>query len=242
MENPIGGGGKTFDNTHERILGYRRDEVTNSENWEYGRSTNAADALPKVGRRTQMLEAQIHAQLIEEQREKDAKEQRRLNERYFDTTTGSTHTTQDMAANTIGRRLIKTQDGAPIAPSHFDEELAVEKGFNSRKPMMDEASLKASVPKGGYAQQQPVTFYTEHLSRKNVYMSSTTGVNPFAKSHAFTQPLDKTRGAERFEGDINVEAADTKLKGFYLGHDTTMDNPHMKLKAEDEMRNFAEIR
>ena len=39
-----------------------------------------------------------------------------------------------------------------------------------------------------------------------------------------------------------MEAADTKLKGFYLGHDTTMDNPHMKLKAEDEMRNFAEIR
>lgn len=147
-----------------------------------------------------------------------------------------------MTANTIGRRLIKTQDGAPIAPTQFDEELAVEKGFNERKPLMSEQELKASVPKGGYAQQQPVTFYTEHLSRKNVYMSSTQGVNPFAKSHAFTQPLDKTRGADKFEGNISRDMADTKVKNFYLGHDLGIENPHMKLVTEDEMRNFREIR
>ncbi len=108
--------------------------------------------------------------------------------------------------------------------------------------MMNEQELKASVPKGGYAQQHPVTFYTEHLSRKNVYMSSTQGVNPFGKSHAFTQPHDRTRATGKYEGDIDRELADTKVKNFYLGHDIGMDNPHLKLAAEDEMRNFAEIK
>ena len=63
---------------------------------------------------------------------------------------------------------------------------------------MTENEIKQNIPKGHYAQQAPVTFYTEHLSRKNVYMSATSGVNPFGKSHAFTQPLDMTRGAEKF--------------------------------------------
>lgn len=58
LENPIIPH-KEFDNTAERIQGYRRDEVSHSENWEYGRSINPAESIPKVGRRTQILEHQI---------------------------------------------------------------------------------------------------------------------------------------------------------------------------------------
>lgn len=64
-------------------------------------------------------------------------------------------------------------------------------------------------------------------------MSATNGVNPFGKSHAFTQPLDMTRGAEKFEGNIDLQKTDAKLKDFYLGYDVGMQNPHLKLKTED---------
>ena len=76
LENPIIPH-KEFDKTIDRIQDYRRDEVTHSENWEYGRATNAADSLPKVGRRTQLLEQQIQQQLAKEYAEKEVREDKR---------------------------------------------------------------------------------------------------------------------------------------------------------------------
>ena len=42
---------KQFDNTHDRIHGIRNDELMYTENFYYGKSTNPADSLPKVGRK-----------------------------------------------------------------------------------------------------------------------------------------------------------------------------------------------
>lgn len=50
---------KKFDNTHDRIHGERREELMYTENYYYGKSKNAADELPKVGRRTADLESQV---------------------------------------------------------------------------------------------------------------------------------------------------------------------------------------
>ena len=50
---------KRFDNTHNRIYGQRRDELMFSENYLYGKSKNAADELPSVGKRTLMMEREV---------------------------------------------------------------------------------------------------------------------------------------------------------------------------------------
>ena len=47
---------KVFDNTHNRINGERRDELMITENRLYGTGKNPADSLPKVGKRTQLME------------------------------------------------------------------------------------------------------------------------------------------------------------------------------------------
>ncbi len=58
FEEPITNN-KKFDNTHDRIYGERRDELMFTENYYYGKSKNAADEQPKVGRRTADLESQV---------------------------------------------------------------------------------------------------------------------------------------------------------------------------------------
>ena len=58
FEEPIKNN-KKFDNTHDRIYGERRDELMFSESYHYGKAKNAADDLPKVGRRTADLESQV---------------------------------------------------------------------------------------------------------------------------------------------------------------------------------------
>jgi len=49
--------------------------------------------------------------------------------------------------------------------------------------------LKESLPKGYYAETQPITFYTEHLHKKNFYQSASLGANPFARTCGVTQPV-----------------------------------------------------
>ena len=54
-------------------------------------------------------------------------------QRYFDTASGETFTKQDMTANVIGRKVMKTQDGKLVKMSDRDQVLIVETGMNRRQ-------------------------------------------------------------------------------------------------------------
>lgn len=58
--------------------------------------------------------------------DKAAQEQLRSQQRYFDTTTGSNHCSQDLASNTVGRKVMRTQDGKLVPLSDRDNQLIVE--------------------------------------------------------------------------------------------------------------------
>ena len=90
FENPIKG--KNFDNTSVRIYGEAKPEIMNTNNTEYGVGRNPADGIAKVGRKTQMLEKEIEAQVAQEMQARREEEARRNAERYFDTTGRETFT------------------------------------------------------------------------------------------------------------------------------------------------------
>ncbi len=123
---------KVFDNTTERIYGKRRDEIMQAESYGIGRSKNPADELPKVGKRTMMMEREIQQVIHEELLEKEREEERERNTRYFDTTGGTTFVDQDLTANVVGRKVMKTQDGGLVSLDKRDELLMVEHGFGKR--------------------------------------------------------------------------------------------------------------
>lgn len=97
LENPIVHN-KQYDVTADRIHGERRDDFLKTNNHEYGKAYNPADNLPKIGRRTEMLQAQVsilhncqvHAEVAEELRLKKEKEDRMKEQRYFDSTAKTT--------------------------------------------------------------------------------------------------------------------------------------------------------
>ena len=107
-------------------------------------------------------------------------------ERYFDTTNAENFDTKDLTQNTVGRKVMRTQDGRLVAMEHRDANFIVETGMYRRTQQATDDELRKRVPVGDYTQTRPVTIYTEALERKNTYMSAATGPNPFAKSSGFT--------------------------------------------------------
>jgi hypothetical protein len=52
--------------------------------------------------------------VAQEQREKEEQLERERNARYFETTTRQTFQKKDLTENTIGRKVMKTQDGSLV--------------------------------------------------------------------------------------------------------------------------------
>lgn len=86
-----------------------------------------------------------------------------------------------------------------------DQQLIVETGMFRRTQKHSDEELALRIPNDHYANQRPVTIYTEALERKNFYMSASTGPNPFSITRGMTQPVQKTKAISGFEGNIDFE-------------------------------------
>ena len=175
--------------------------------------------------------------MLERQRRIDAVN----DERYFDTTNRENLVAQDMTANTVGRKVMQTQDGRLVQQQARDDQFTVEQGMYRRTQKATDAELLTRIPQGDYTQARPVTIYTEALERKNTYMSAATGPNPFAKSSGFTQPLNQTKAVVGYEGNIDFQAEQTKVAfARTAGRDLQYRNPYMEQHVQ--ISNFEEIK
>lgn len=229
------------DSTHERIYGQQVETVFKSENNGYGRGYNKADALPKKGPKTKNIEKEIEQQVLEELRLKEEEDERLRNMRYFDSTARTTYVKQDYTANQVGKRVMKTQNGAAIVAADKDEELTVEHGFGRRTQKTTDEELKREIPEGDYSQTQPVTLYTESIRTKTVMMSASTGPNPFAKTSGFTQPVQTTRAIQRFEGNVDF-ATEKKTTDFNRTHTDLNAKNHLKPDVTIDRDNFEAVK
>lgn len=75
-----------------------------------------------------------------------------LEQRHFDTTTASTFGKQNYQENTIGRRVMKTQDGKDVSFNLRDEQLIVEHGTWRRLQKCSDEAIYKRIPKGDYTQ------------------------------------------------------------------------------------------
>jgi hypothetical protein len=173
---------RSRDGTDTRIHGTDHPlDTLNTFNYEYGKSTNPADNLSKIGRREQLLKSQLFEEISKEQQEKLQEEKRRSEQRLFETTSKSTHGWVEGDGN-IGRRIMKDQNLRDVQMS--DEEFATEHGFRRIQPISNIDELKREVE----GQHLAVTLYTDCLNRQTVPISASKGVNPFARTCGFTQP------------------------------------------------------
>lgn len=160
--------------------------------------------------------------------------------RYFDTTTGDTHNEQDMTQNIIGKRVMITQDGKGVSEPK-DEQLQVEHGFGARTQKVTDEQLKAQVPQGDYTQTTPITLYTQSLENKAIMMSAGIGPNAFSKTSGLTQPVQNTKAATSYEGNVNFEAEKTQHK-FRTSHMDLSSSNRALTRPEPDLENFNDLR
>jgi len=68
------------------------------------------------------------AKVAEEMRQREIQEHALTQQRHFETTTASTFGAKPHTETTIGRRVMKTQDGQNVSFNNRDEQLIVEHG------------------------------------------------------------------------------------------------------------------
>lgn len=197
---PYRNGDPTFmrerEGTETRIHGTEHPlDTLNTFNYEYGKATNPADNLPKLGKREQLLASQIYNEVHQEHLEKLEVERKEKEARAFETTTKSNFNWKT-TEGTVGKRVMKDQNGREVNLS--DAEFAVEHGFRRIQPITDIATLQEEVK----SKEMPVTLYSESLDRQTIPVSSNKGANPFARACGFTQPIQLTRAANSFQGNI----------------------------------------
>ena len=106
--------------------------------------------MPRVGRKTQNFERDIANAVAQEMAEKEAMEERERQRRHFQTTSGAYHDEKNLTQNTIGRKVMRTQDGALVAAESRDEQLIVETGMYRRTAKATDSELRARIPQGDY--------------------------------------------------------------------------------------------
>jgi hypothetical protein len=94
FENPIRG--KVFDSTSDRVCGESRQEILMSFNQQYGTGKNKADSFATMGKKTRNIEQEIAMKVAEERRERERQAAALREQRFFETTTGTTYDKKDL--------------------------------------------------------------------------------------------------------------------------------------------------
>jgi len=140
---------------------------------------------PAHGKRYELLEKQFLNSIVQEA-EATMKDTDDHQSQRFMSTTYANEFVQKNAGAPVGRRVMKTQDGASVHPQARDEDLLVDHNCLARSPLADEAELQAAVKKGDYVTAQPYTFWAEKAKDKTYYASQQTSDKaPFTRNNDF---------------------------------------------------------
>lgn len=165
----------------------------------------------------------------EEMREKQRIADLAREQRFFETTNKADFTNKDLQQNTVGRRVMLTQDAKTVSMDNRDEQFIVEHGVWRRGQKTTDEELSQRIPKGDYMQQQPVTIWTHTQERKNYWMSAAVGSNPFARTSGFTQPADQTKSVSGYYGNIDFDRESSRVDfRKSVGKDLSHRNPYVE--------------
>ena len=117
-----------------------------TNNTEYGTGKNSTAAVARVGRKTEIMEREIERQVQQEMRDRQNAQEAKLQERYFDTTNQENLCSRDLAQNTVGRKVMQTQDGKLVSMGSRDEGFIVESGMYRRTAKATDEELRARIP------------------------------------------------------------------------------------------------
>lgn len=194
------------DNTFKRVIGTKEPQkgyfTTNSL---YGTRTDELLRYthPKLREpeRNEQFKKYLSTFQTQEQEEKKGQSEFRS----FDTTQGSIHVPQPFETY-VGLRHMKTQDLVEIPREKAVNFIPIEKlkkmGAEAAQAEVEEKLKKKEAMQkaaaNGVAEDAPLSFWMTKINTSDMYRTFIKEQNPWARSHAFTQPLQLTRGAIAF--------------------------------------------
>ena len=118
----------------------------------------------------------------------------------------------------LGRRIMFTQEHLPIDDNKPDKLFMAQHQMSKYPNIISSKQVSNYIDKYvPYYKDKEITFWSTNLGKSNMYHTPTLGINPFAKSNSFSQPIQKTKGTTQYEGNVkNLSSS----KNIYLNaHD-----------------------
>jgi hypothetical protein len=170
-------------------------------NQTYGTFSQLEDKYQKASYKDRVFEDFFKAYVNNENKEKSKLDESIKNIRLYDSSYGSLHVQQPADNFNLGKRHMLTQDGLEIG--NKTDKLFMAQHNMSKYPSIiptkqAEEYIDKFVP---YYKDKEVTFWSTNLEKSNMYKTHSLGINPFAKSNAFTEPIGQTKGGLQYQGN-----------------------------------------
>ncbi|CAD8091545.1 unnamed protein product [Paramecium primaurelia] len=174
--------------TTTRLFGKIQPDIPKPASQNVGGTVNRADLIPKVGKKAQLIEQQYLQQIQSELESRQADSFSQTQQRYFETTCKSEFTQKPIENNTIGRRVMRTQNGTAIDADKKDVDLLSDMGFYQKPQLSTDQQLAGILPQESYLTAKPITFYSEKQGQGILYQSKPVNeVRPFHKVDEFVK-------------------------------------------------------
>ena len=253
------------DNTYQRVIGEKEPTKDYSlTSRDYGQNNNKILKYthPKLNAKDEQAKLNIYIKncnLYNDEVQKSSQEFRS-----FETTNRNLHPPQPFK-EVIGLRHMYTQDKTLIPrekainfiPIEIIKKMgqeAAEADFLEKKRKKEELKrlqAKSKLPPEELVKQpeeEPSSFWMNNINSPNIYRSFTKGKNPWARSSAFTQKIQNTRGAFQYYQNVfdsklnnrysNVIEEDKKLKEELNNKQNEYDNINQLNNSNNILQNI----
>lgn len=225
--------GLSRDDTKLRIMGIEQRNPYNSTNMVYGDFSSEEHKFNKIGVKEKIFKEFFTSYLTNEKNEKVSHDSEVKSSRLNESTYKSSFIKQPVISK-IGSRHMNTQDNIPIDQEKLDKYFMATHDMSKYPKVLTEDKIKQyfdnSVP---FYNDKALTFWAQNIEKSNVYHSHTKGENAFARSSGLTQPLNQTKAANVFYGNVGN---DKESKYAFIHPDSRDFNElaeKMKLRVED---------
>ncbi|MCQ2818098.1 MAG: hypothetical protein MJ252_12600 [archaeon] len=190
------------DNTFKRVIGEKEATndyfLTSSLYGTYGNFSSPCDKYTHSKLREEEKNQKFQEYLKQHEDEFKAPEWEKYDPKVDLKSTYSTSYTEKEIGKNLGRRIMFDQFHDPITADKPDKLFMAQHDMSKYPSILKSDQVKKYVNGSGrgglYSGNREITFWSSHLGNSNMYHTFTFEPNPFGRSHAFSQPVQKTKG------------------------------------------------
>lgn len=190
------------DKTKVRLFGNDVKHPYDTTNHNYGDFSSEEHKFNKLGVKDKIFKDFFTSYMTNEKHEKNQHESKISNNRLNESTYKSSFIKQPMIQK-IGSRHMLTQDLIDVDYYNLDKYFMAKHNMSKYQRYIPEDKLKDyfsnDIP---YYHDKALTFWIQNIEKSNVYRTHMNGENCFNKSSGFTNPLNQTKSAKTYYGNV----------------------------------------